>query len=184
MYAQAYLDISSSLTVVAVFAAAISFGTLVTLPLGLPNAQYISKLLSIASYIFTACLFASVGISYLLRHDERDKPLSPAKRTLCQIHVWIVIVLLVGGFVVINVVMINFGQKPVGIAGIVSIAGAVPMWFLGLKYLEDHGYLEHPPPSTTIETVESSNVPASYREDPLIQGYQGEWAQRMKPNKC
>ena len=145
--AQAYIDISSSLTVVAVFAAAISFGTLVTLPLGVPNGEYISRLLAIASYIFTACLFACVGITYLLRHNERDQPLPPMKMLVCQMHVWLVIALLVGGFVVINIVMINFGQKPIGIVGIVSIAGIVPIWFLGLKYLERIGVLDHEHPS-------------------------------------
>lgn len=153
--AQAYIDISSSLTVVAVFAAAISFGTLVTLPLGVPNAAYISKLLAIASYIFTACLFACVGITYLLRHNERDRPLPRMKMIICQMHVWLVIALLVGGFVVINIVVINFGQKPIGIVGIVSIVGIVPIWFVGLKYIESTGMLDHEP-STIVENLSAS----------------------------
>lgn len=145
MYAQSYLDLASTLTTVSVFAAAISFGTFVTLPLGLPNTQYIGQLLSIASYIFTCCLFAAVGIAYLLRHDERQRPLSPTKRILVQLHIWLVIVLLVGGFIVINIVMINFGQKPVGVAGIASLAGIIPIWFASVHFLERSGKLDHEP---------------------------------------
>jgi hypothetical protein len=151
IYAQSYLDSANTLMTVSVFAGAISFGTLVTLPLGLPNAQYISKLLAIASYLFTCCLFAAIGIAYMLRFDERHRPLSPTKRMLCQMHVWLVIFLLVAGFVVINVVMMNFGQKSVGIVGIASLAGVIPIWFVGLGYLEKTGLLDHKTSTTTAE---------------------------------
>lgn len=179
-YAQAYLDIASSLTTVAVFAGAVSFGTLVTLPLGLPNTQYISKLLAIASYLFTSCLFAAIGIAYLLRHDERDRPLSPTKRLLCQMHVWLVILLLVAGFVVINVVMMNFGQKSVGIAGIASLAGIVPCWFLGLQYLEKTGLLDH---ENSTTTAENPNVPAFSRDGRIIWCFQVRLKRRSTANK-
>lgn len=74
---------------------------------------------------------------------------------ICQMHVWLVIALLVGGFVVINIVVINFGQKPIGIVGIVSIVGIVPIWFVGLKYIESTGMLDHEP-STIVENLSAS----------------------------
>jgi hypothetical protein len=150
-HAQAYLDIAANLSIVAVFGAAISFGTLVTLPIGTSNAHYISKLLALASYLFTACLFATIGIAYLLRNDEREKPLPKAKDRYCQLHVWLVILLVLAGFIVINIVMINFGQRGVGIAGIVSLTVAVPTWFLVLMYLENTGKFDHETSTSMVE---------------------------------
>jgi hypothetical protein len=150
-HAQAYIDIASNLSIVAVFGAAISFGTLVTLPIGTPNSQNISKLLALASYLFTACLFATIGIAYLLRNDERDKPLPVAKERYCQMHVWLVILLVLAGFIVVNVVMMNFGERAIGIAGIVSLGVAVPTWFLVLMYLENTGKLDHKTSTPMIE---------------------------------
>lgn len=77
---------------------------------------------------------------------------------------WLVIVLLVGGFVVINIVMINFGQKPIGIVGIVSIVGIVPLWFAGLKCLERTGMLDHEPPLKVENRSESRSVPVPFGE--------------------
>jgi len=143
MYAQSYLDLANTLTTVAVFAGAISFGTLVTLPIGIPNSDYLGLLLGIGSYLFTACLFAAIAIAYLLRHDERNKPLSPTKRLLCQLHIWLVILLLLAGFVVLNVVVMNFGQRSVGLAGIVSLSVIVPVWFMSVHFMERTGKLDH-----------------------------------------
>lgn len=142
MYAQSYLDLANTLTTVAVFAGAISFGTLVTLPIGIDNAEYISLLLAVAAYLFTACLFAAVAIAYLLRHDERNLPLSNMKRMLCQMHIWLVILLCVAGFIVLNVVIMNFGQRAVGIAGIASLS-AFPVWFASVHLMERTGKLDH-----------------------------------------
>lgn len=142
-HAQGYLDIVANLSIVAVFGAAIAFGTLVTLPIGTPNAHRISQLLALASYLFTACLFATIGISYLLRNDERDKPLPLPKELLCQMHIWLIISLVLAGFLVVNVVMINFGQKAIGITGIISLVVLVPVWFVVLMYLEKSGKLGH-----------------------------------------
>jgi hypothetical protein len=143
MYAQSYLDLANTLTTVAVFAGAISFGTLVTLPIGIDNADYIGLLLAVASYLFTSCLFAAVAIAYLLRHDDRNRPLSKLKRGLCQIHIWLVILLCVAGFIVLNVVIMNFGQRAVGIAGIASLSGLVPVWFISVHMMERTGKLDH-----------------------------------------
>ena len=66
-------------------------------------------------------------------------------------HVWLVILLLVAGFVVINVVMMNFGQTPVGIVGIASLGGVIPIWFVGLGYLEKTGWLDHDTSTTMAE---------------------------------
>jgi hypothetical protein len=150
-HAQAYVDIASNLSIVAVFGAAIAFGTLVTLPIGTVNGAYISKLLGLASYLFTACLFATIGIAYLLRNDERDKPLPHAKERFCQMHVWLVILLVLAGFIVINVVMMNFGERAIGIAGIVSLVVAIPTWFLVLMYLESNGVFDHEPSTLMVE---------------------------------
>ena len=159
MYAQSYLDLANTLTTVAVFAGAISFGTLVTLPIGLPNAAYIGQLLAIASYLFTSCLFAAVGIAYLLRHDERHLPLSKMKRTLCQIHVWLVILLCIAGFIVLNIVVMNFGQRAVGIAGTVSLSAFIPFWFISVHMMERTGKLDHE--TFMIENnLPASNAPA------------------------
>jgi hypothetical protein len=84
-----------------------------------------------------------VAIAYLLRHDERNLPLSKMKRMLCQLHIWLVILLCVAGFIVLNVVIMNFGQRAVGIAGIASLSGFVPFWFISVHVMERTGKLDH-----------------------------------------
>jgi len=120
---------------VAVFAGAISFGALVTLPPGTPNVNYSAKLLAVAANIFTCCMFVAMAIPYILRKEPRDSWPPPRKAMLCQIHVWTVIGLLIAGFVVLNILVIQFGQLSVCIAGI-SLLGVIPFWFAGFLYGE------------------------------------------------
>lgn len=120
---------------VSVFAGAISFGALVTLPQNTPNPFLAAKLLAVAANIFTCCMFIAMAIPYVLRKEPRDAWPSPRKAMLCQIHVYTVIILLVAGFVVMNVLIIQFGQSSVCIAGI-SLLGVIPFWFVGLQVAE------------------------------------------------
>jgi hypothetical protein len=125
---------------VAVFAGAISFGALVTLPQNTPNPEYSARLLAVAANLFTCCMFVAMGIPYILRKEPRDEWPPRRKALLCQIHVWAVIGLLMAGFAVLNVLIIQFGQMSVCIAGNCLLA-LIPFWFIGLRYGEKTEWL-------------------------------------------
>ena len=139
--AQAFIDIANSLMTAAVFATAISFGALVTLPSNTINGPFISTLLAVAASVFTIYMFVAMGIPYILRKESnRNQKLQFHKSVLCQIHIWAVVALLMVGFVVLNVLLINFEQKGVGYAGI-AMLGLIPVWYIAISFLEVTGFL-------------------------------------------
>lgn len=141
--AQAFIDIGNSLMTVAVFAGAISFGALITLPIDAFNGPYVRKLLAIAANIFTISMFVAMGIPYILRKETLRKAQLPFyKSLLCQIHVWLVVGLLMAGFMVLNILLINIEEKQIGYVGI-TLLGLIPLWYLSLSFLEINGVLDH-----------------------------------------
>jgi hypothetical protein len=120
---------------VAVFAGALTFGTLLSLPDTLAKSNYISLLLSIAFVLFVCSLFASIGIRYLLRGVFDDDQPHIGIEIACMFHIALIILLLLAGFALLNVVLINIGQKAVGIVGNALLC-LVPVWFFVVTYVE------------------------------------------------
>jgi archaellum biogenesis protein FlaJ (TadC family) len=165
----------SSLMTVSVFAAAISFGALLTIPTDAKNGARVSTLLAIASNLFTISVFVSMGIPYILRKDPRHHPLPHSKSILCQIHVWTVVGSLVAGFIMMNVVLINFDQERVGYAGI-GLLSFIPFWYIGLTFMERRGALDHNSPEDV--SSEQADRPAHYP-----QGSKGNRSSRQETNR-
>ena len=58
----------------------------------------------------------------------------------CQIHTLLVVVLLMSGFVLLDIILINIGHKGAGILGL-SILPLVPVWYFAVSYAERTGKL-------------------------------------------
>jgi hypothetical protein len=140
-FSQSYIDISRSLANVGVFAGGFTFGTLFTLSPTRDNYEYLGDLLAIAFLFFATSLFLSIGIQHLLRHDEPDQPPSARKRLICKLHTYLICALIMGGFTVLNIILMNIGRKAHGIAGIVLL-GFIPVWYVLVSYAEETGNLE------------------------------------------
>src|SRR6202035_1004459 len=118
---QAYVNIASSLTNVGVFAGAFTFGTLLNLSNTLENFDLVSRYLSIAFLLFATSLFLAISIQILLRRDEPSQAPSQRKMKLFVFHIALVSGLLVAGFIVLDLVLMEIGQKAVGVTGIVLL---------------------------------------------------------------
>jgi len=139
-FTQSYIDISRSLANVGVFAGGFTFGTLFTLSPTRDNYDYLGNLLAIAFLLFATGLFLSIGIQHLLRHDDPDQPPSARKRLICKLHTYVICALIMGGFTVLNIILMNIGRKAHGIAGIVLL-GLIPAWYVLVSYAEETGNL-------------------------------------------
>lgn len=118
-----------------VFAGAFSFGTVITLPSTVDNFEYISRLLSAAFLLFATGLFLAIGIQYILRHNDPSTSPSPRRARICVIHTTAIIGLLIGGFILLDLVLISIGQKAIGIVGI-TLLGIIPVWYFGISMIE------------------------------------------------
>jgi hypothetical protein len=137
-----YISLTTSLTTVGVFAGAFTFGTLFALPDTLKNFNSIQTLLAVAFILFSTSLFTAIGVPIVLKREQEDGPPSYTKAKIVVAHLALVSGLLFAGFVVLNVVLIEIGQKRVGIAGITllcAVATAIfVLWFLDVTdKLED-----------------------------------------------
>ena len=139
-FAQSYIDISRSLANVGVFAGGFSFGTLLSLSPTRENYDYLGNLLAIAFLLFATGLFLAIGIQHLLRNDDPEQPPSARKRLLCQVHTYLICLLIMGGFVVLNVILMNIGKRVYGIAGIVLVS-LIPIWYILVSFAEKTGDL-------------------------------------------
>jgi hypothetical protein len=116
---QEYVRIAASLTNVGVFAGAFTFGTLLQISNSSENYDYINRLLSIAFILFATSLFLAIAIQILLRRDVSTQPPSQRDAKLFVFHIGLVSGLLIAGFVVLNLVLMEIGQNAVGVTGIV-----------------------------------------------------------------
>ena len=135
-----------------VFAGAFTFGTLLSLPNTLDKFDYISDLLSVAFLLFATSLFVAIGVQYLLRRDDPTTALTPRMRKICKAHTAIIVSLIMAGFTILDIVLINIGKKAVGIVGIVLLY-LIPAWYFCVSYAEKTGMMHHVP-SGRIEGVE------------------------------
>ena len=124
--AQSYLNVVGSLTTVSLFAGSFTFGTLLTLPKDggsfepqqLPT---ITKLLAYAFMLFATALFLTVSLQMVLRKYPPDSVLHGVKRILVPFHIALISTLVMGGFILLDSVLIVIGQREAGIAGIVLL---------------------------------------------------------------
>ena len=138
---QAYLNLASSLTSVGIFAGALTLGTLLTLPDTIENLDAVSTLLSVAFVLFTISVSAVLGIWIVLRRDVPDQTPSLRKTRMVVAHIIVVSSLLVAGFIVLFVVLLEIGQQVIGAVGITTL-GILAAWMCVLWYLEVNGKLE------------------------------------------
>lgn len=108
------------------------------------NFKTISRLLTAAFLLFAGSLFTSIGIQYILRQEKPKAFPSYRKSKLCIIHTWFVIALLIAGFVLLNIVLMNVGQRALGIVGI-TLLGVIPVWYYCITLMENAGHLEDSP---------------------------------------
>jgi len=125
---------------VAVFAGGFTFGTLISLPTTLDNFDYISTLLSFAFILFSTSLFLAIFIQYLLRRHHADELLLYNMWLASQIHTALVIVLLMSGFVLLDIILINIGHKAAGTVGL-ALLPMIPIWYFAVSYAERTGRL-------------------------------------------
>jgi hypothetical protein len=152
-----------SLTNVGVFAGAFTFGTLLSLSNTLENFDYISDLLSVAFLLFGTSLFVAIGIQYLLRRNDPTMPLTPRMRKICKTQTILIVALIITGFTMLDIVLINIGKKTVGIAGIILLY-LIPLWYVIVSYGEKTGILHHVPrgniegPEVQVQPNSKGNV--------------------------
>jgi hypothetical protein len=94
--------------------------------------------------LFATSLFLAIAIQILLRRDVPSRPPSQRKAKLFVVHIALVSGLLVAGFIVLDLVLMQIGQSAVGIIGIVFlclIAGWIGIvWYAeSTEMLEDKG---------------------------------------------
>ena len=99
------------------------------------NFEYISRLLSAAFLLFATGLFLAIGIQYILRHDDPSQTPSRRRAKICVLHTTVIIGLLIGGFILLDLVLISIGQKAIGIVGI-TLLGIIPVWYFGISVIE------------------------------------------------
>jgi spore maturation protein SpmA len=73
---------------------------------------------------------------------------------LCTAHTVIVIALLIAGFMCLNVVLMNIGQKAVGVVG-TTLLCFIPVWYGTVTWAERRGILE-PQEEMMTDTVEQA----------------------------
>jgi amino acid transporter len=129
---------ATSLNNVAVFAGGFCFGSILAIAPDTPNADMIETLLAVAFLLFATSLFISIGVIYILRTEknEDEHPEKRWKSDISVIHTAIVIVLLIGGFAVLDAVLIIIEQKVCGIIGI-ALLGMIPIWYVTISMNED-----------------------------------------------
>jgi L-asparagine transporter-like permease len=135
------VNIASSLTNVGVFAGAFTFGTLLNLSNTLENFDLVSQYLSIAFLLFATSLFLAISIQILLRRDEPSQAPPQRKMKLFVFHISLVSGLLVAGFIVLDLVLMEIGQKAVGVTGIVLLC-LIAAWIGVVWYAESTEMLE------------------------------------------
>ena len=123
-----------------VFAGGFTFGALFSLSPTRENYDYLGNLLAIAFLFFATSLFLAIGIQHLLRHDVPEQPPSARKRFICKMHTYLICVLVMAGFIVLNIILMNIGRKAHGIAGIVLV-GIIPIWYVLVSSAEETGNL-------------------------------------------
>jgi hypothetical protein len=111
--------------------------------------------------IFTASIFVAMGIPYILRKDRHEESPPRYKVSLYELHVWTRIGLLIAGFVVLNVLLINIGQAQVTIAGI-PLLEMISLWYVSLVYFE--GIFERGRKTAISSTVGPPGRPAFYQD--------------------
>lgn len=161
------MDISSALTNVGVFAGAFTFGTLLCLPNTLENFIYISALLSSAFVLFTTSLFAAIGVRIILRKNAPDEVPSLLKTGIVVVHIALVGCLLIAGFIVLNLVLININQKVIGVIGIILLfLNAV--WIVCIWYIESTGGLEDIMRDQALNHQEDANEHEKSISSPVV----------------
>jgi hypothetical protein len=143
-----------------IFAGAVSIGSLATLPVGFPNGAFITRLLAIASLVFTTSLFITFAILYVLRAEARDTPPSRRRAAMCTLLLYTAFSVMFGGFVVLNIVLIAGGQGVVGYTGIAMLCG-IPVWLIVYSRLERMGLFEDPPRETPVTQSTVEKLPAA-----------------------
>jgi len=129
---------------VAVFAGGFTYGTLISLPPTLDNFDYISTLLSFAFILFATSLFVGISIQYLLRRHRADEMLLFNMWLASQIHTALVIIFLIAGFVLLDIILLNIGDKGAGILGL-TLLPIIPIWYSVVTYAEKTGKLRRVP---------------------------------------
>jgi hypothetical protein len=131
---------------VAVFAGGFAFGTLLTLPNTVTNFEYVSDLLSFAFLLFATSIFVALSLQYLLRYymPKKEAP-SRVLSIVCQVHTFVMSGLIMGGFVILDIVLISIGRKAAGIVGIALIC-LIPVWYILVEHFDRTGQLGEPVP--------------------------------------
>jgi len=132
----------SSLATVSLFAGAFTFGTLLNLPNdgGAFDPQQlpcITTLLSLAFVLFSTSLFLTVALQIILRREPLQAILYGRKRSLVAIHFLLISGLIMGGFIVLNGVLIVSGQRAAGTVGIVCLV-LCAIWIIVYWVLEKY----------------------------------------------
>jgi hypothetical protein len=131
---------------VAIFAGGFAFGTLLTLPNTVPNFEYVSELLSFAFLLFATTIFIALSIQYLLRYYKpKTEAPSPVLSIICQAHTVIMSGLIMGGFIILDIVLISIGRKAAGIVGIALVC-LIPVWYVVVRHCERTGKVGEPIP--------------------------------------
>jgi hypothetical protein len=89
----------------------------------------------VAFLLFATSLFLAIGVQYILRYVDVSKPPLPHQAKICIAHTLVIIGLLIGAFILLNLVLISIGQKVIGIAGIILL-GIIPVWYFGISWIE------------------------------------------------
>src|SRR5215471_13247380 len=150
-----------------VFAGAISMGTLATLPIGFPNGTFMTKLLAIASLVFTTSLYTTLAILYVLRGEARDTPPSRRRAVISLLLLYLAFAVMFSGFIVLNIVLIAGGQGAVGYSGIAMLS-AIPLWFFLYSKLERSGWLEDRPQEAPAAQPPLAERPVYYTNKHFI----------------
>jgi len=143
---------------VAIFAGGFAFGTLLTLPNTVTNFDYVSELLSFAFLLFATSIFVALSIQYLLRYYKpKTEAPSPVLSIVCQVHTFIMSGLIMGGFIILDIVLISIRRKAAGIVGLALVC-LIPVWYVLVRHYERSGKLGEPIPIDGLEDTSEERI--------------------------
>jgi len=148
--AKTYVAIVTALAGLGTFAGAFTFGTLLTLPnTDFPFPDQLDSIrtyLAFAFVMFSSSIFISIAVLMLLRTESDDSPLRLIKWAVMRIQMMLQGAFLYFGFLLLNVVLVQFGQPAAGGVG-VGIMVTCFLWIVGTWVLDDKGSFGRPAPS-------------------------------------
>jgi hypothetical protein len=126
------LAIANSLALVATFAGAFTYNSLVTLKsqsTGGTTEKFGSQstLLSVSFILYTLSLFVTIFIQLILRQSDPDNPLTEKPQIVMRVSFFLVAGLIIAGFILLYITLIGFGQRAVAGVGIglVGVSGVI-----------------------------------------------------------